>query len=395
MDWIDDYIEFTDGTPSPEIFRLWSAITGLAGALERRVWVETSQSVVYPHLYTLLVAPPGIGKTQAISPIETLWYDTQKLHVAPDFVTKAALIDALNAADTKKLINQELVEYNYLVVAAGEFGVLVPSHDLEFLNTLNSIYDAKKTYREERRSMAKKIEIINPGMTILAGTQPGYLAAMLPEEAWSMGFTSRLIMIYCGTGVRVPLFGEKRKEKRELRASLLARMKRLLEMHGPMLWEPAAALEMERWALEDLSPVPEHSKLHHYNSRRLLNILKLCIISTASRGATTISMADLERAREWLLHAETLMPDIFKAMAKKSDSEVISEIHRFVWEFWIKTKKSMPEQMLLHYVKDRTTSEKIDKMISITVRCGMLKEDTPMPGVKLYTPRPFHQHGME
>ena len=116
MDWINAYMDFTEGMPSPEIFRLWAAIGAVAAALERRVWVETAEGEVYPHLYTLLVANPGIGKSIAIGPVERLWYDTQKLHVAPHSVTKAALVDALATANTKRLMGQELVEYHSLEI---------------------------------------------------------------------------------------------------------------------------------------------------------------------------------------------------------------------------------------------------------------------------------------
>ena len=395
MDWINAYMDFTEGMPSPEIFRLWAAIGAVAAALERRVWVETAEGEVYPHLYTLLVANPGIGKSIAIGPVERLWYDTQKLHVAPHSVTKAALVDALATANTKRLMGQELVEYHSLAVPAGEFGVLVPAHDLEFMSVINSIYDAGPVYREQRRTLNRNIEIIRPQMNILAGAQPGYLASVLPEEAWSMGFTSRLIMVYSGFPVKVPLFGVRREEKRQQRQALLGMLKRLGDFYGPMLWEPAAAVEMERWAAEGLPPVPEHSKLQHYCSRRIVHILKLCIIATASAGRLVVELSDLDRARGWLLAAEETMPDIFKAMVRRSDSEVLQEMHHYVWGHWIKTKKPMGEKMLLAYMSERATTDKIPRIIDIAVRSGMLDESQPLPGIKVYTPRARHLHGME
>ena len=72
MDWIDTYLKYTKGTPTPSIFRLWSAITAVSGAVERRVWVETGKGKLYPNLYTLLVGPPGSGKSQAIKPVKEL-----------------------------------------------------------------------------------------------------------------------------------------------------------------------------------------------------------------------------------------------------------------------------------------------------------------------------------
>ena len=65
-DWITNFLDYTAAIPSPASFRLWSAITAISGVLERKVWIQTAQSFLYPNLFTLLVGPPATGKTQAI-----------------------------------------------------------------------------------------------------------------------------------------------------------------------------------------------------------------------------------------------------------------------------------------------------------------------------------------
>ena len=63
MDFVDAFVALTDERPSPELFRKWAAITTLSGALEKRVWCMTKAGPQYANLYTMLVAPPGIGKS--------------------------------------------------------------------------------------------------------------------------------------------------------------------------------------------------------------------------------------------------------------------------------------------------------------------------------------------
>ena len=387
-------MKYTDGVPSPDIFRLWSGITAISGALERRVWVETSRSVLFPNLFTLLVAPPAVGKTQAINPVEQLWYaNAQKFHVAPNNVTKASLIDSLMKADRKLLApDKSLIEYHTMLIAASEFGVLVPSHDLEFLSVLNYVYDNPKSYREERRTMARSIDISNPQLVILAATQPGYLAATLPEEAWSMGTTSRLIMVYSGTCKHVPLFskGENRQEEFKALAESLGAMS---ERVGAFQWDADAAKEIERWYLGGCDPVPEHSKLTHYNGRRILHILKLCMISAMSRSPKLrITLLDLTRAKDWLLAAEATMPDIFKEMVSKSDGQVIQEMHFFMWQIWVKDKKPVHESRIINFLSQRVPSEKIHRVIEIAERSNVISR---MAGTQTYTPRPKNSHGLE
>ena len=541
-------MKYTDGVPSPDIFRLWSGITAISGALERRVWVETSRSVLFPNLFTLLVAPPAVGKclaygehvltydgkavpietvkvgdlligpdgksrtviatapgegqlykvtptkgrswlcngehilslrksknpnrgeictvtvlnwlkwsntkkaewklwrvevkdfalslpkrkdatnvgfnislasqgrwwgievdqdrqfllddftvihnTQAINPVEQLWYaNAQKFHVAPNNVTKASLIDSLMKADRKLLApDKSLIEYHTMLIAASEFGVLVPSHDLEFLSVLNYVYDNPKSYREERRTMARSIDICNPQLVILAATQPGYLAATLPEEAWSMGTTSRLIMVYSGTGKHVPLFGKGENRQEEFKA-LAESLGAMSERVGAFQWDEDAAKEIERWYLGGCDPVPEHSKLTHYNGRRILHILKLCMISAMSRSPKLrITLLDLTRAKDWLLAAEATMPDIFKEMVSKSDGQVIQEMHFFMWQIWVKDKKPVHESRIINFLSQRVPSEKIHRVIEIAERSNVISR---MAGTQTYTPRPKNSHGLE
>ena len=59
--WIDSFDKFTSGMPSPDIFRKWGAIAAIGGALERKTWVTTNVGTLYPNLYTVIVAPAGVG----------------------------------------------------------------------------------------------------------------------------------------------------------------------------------------------------------------------------------------------------------------------------------------------------------------------------------------------
>jgi hypothetical protein len=393
-DIIHNFMEYTEGLPSPEIFRLWSAITMISGALERRVWVETARSLLYPNLYVLLVAPPAVGKSISVSEVSKFWYDAKKFHIAPSNATKASLIDCIAKADGKKLVNGVLVEYHSLLAASSEFGVMVPAHDLEFLSVLTDIFDCPARYSEERRSLSKQIDIVNPQLTIIAGTQPAYMASMIPEEAWGQGFTSRLIMIYASSAPKVKLFSTGFVDPRSaLRKTIVDQLKKLSELFGRATWDADAMELLENWAAAGCPPEPTHSKLNNYNGRRVLHIIKLSLIAAVSRsGKTNITLPDVQRAMDWLFQAEELMPDIFRDMQQKSDTQVIQELHFFLWRIWLKEKTPIHEGRVIHFLSTRIPTEKILKLIEIAERGKMILRDA---GTQSYTPRPQHEHGIE
>lgn len=386
---------YTEGIMAPEIFRLWTAITTVAGSLERRVWIETSAGLVYPNIFTLLVAPPGVGKSAAISRGAEFWRKTKKLHVSPDSLTKASLMDTLGKSARQIVLEggRGLYDYHSLQIAAPELGVFLSAYDLEFLSALNHIYDNPPSYREERRTGGRSLDIQKPQCTILAGTQPGFMASIMPEEAWSMGTTSRMVMVYAGQAPEVDLFDAVGPESRpDIERELAKAMANFVGLFGKFMWDKPASNELIRWHKSKCEPVPLHSRLQHYNPRRMLHVLKLCQISAASRGeGLVIRLSDVERAIGWLLHAETLMPDVFRHMAGKSDGQVIQEMHFFLWRLWAQEKKPIHESRIINFLSNRVPSDKILRIIEMAEKMEIITKFAP----GLYTPKATNEHKME
>lgn len=399
-DLITDFISYTDSMPSPRLFRQWAGIALVAGALERRVWTLSAGMRVYPNLYTLLVAPPGVGK-YIIQEVQDLWRDAGKFKVAPDSTSKASLIDAMKESLTVLTKDGSFDEYHSLLVASEEFGVLVPAYDLDFLSVLNKIYNNPPLHSEKRRSINKGEDLVitNPQLNIFAGTQPGYLSALFPEEAWTMGTASRLIMVYHSEPILVDLFMPRDVIARRdaHRKKLVGEVASLFNFSGEFHWSDEAADELRRWYLAGMEPVPQHSKLTYYSSRRILHTLKLCMISAASRSVgnmngLTLERDDLERARDWLLEAEAVMPDIFRAMSQKSDYEVMRELHIFLWRTYAVEKKAIHVSALSHFLALRVPSEKVPRIISLMERSNMVERSA---GTEMYVPRNQNEWGVE
>lgn len=396
-DFITQFLDYTQGLPTPEAFRLWAGISAVAGALERRVWVETAGSAVYPNLYVLLIAAPGIGKSQAISPIRAVWelgkLGKERLHIAPNSLTKAALLDTIASARCERLVEggTKQIAYHSLCVASAEFGVLLPEHDLEFLNVLNDIFDNPREFKESRR-VSKSVDILAPQMTIIGGTQPGYLANLLPEAAWSMGFMSRIIMIYASEAPQLmDLFDV---PVRSPSTSMGVQIKRMMALWGACQWEDEAKVAVMKWYKGGMEPKPQHSKLGNYNSRRLLHLLKLSVISAVSAtGLNLIRLLDFQRALHWMQTAEAGMPDVFREMVQRSDKDVIDDLHYFMWKFYMLKKKALHVTMLYHFLQQRIPSEKIDRIIAIAEKSNIIARVAGT--TDQYVPRAKGEHGVE
>lgn len=390
-DFIDTYLEYTKGFPTPRIYRLWSAIATIAGALGRRVWSDASGGAIYPNQFILLVGPPGTGKTMAINTTEELWRSHRDLRLAPNDMTKASLIDSLSMAHGKFISpDNSFIEYHSMLIAADEFGVLVPTYDIGFLAVVSRIYDNPVSHIERRRHSAEQeLEILCPQLNIVCGVQPDMLSAILPEEAWGQGFTSRFIMIYSDEIIKVPLFSQNAKAKFNANFKWFSRkVAKFASRFGKFYWHPAAAQKLEQWYMDDCPPQPDHVRLVHYNRRRHFHVTKLAMISAASaRDEPTVELSDVDRAIGWLLESETLMPNIFKAMGAHGDWQLLSELYYFVWSSYQSTKRPVAKAKLQKFLSARVPVEKINRLLDMAESSNVLtlvvgKENSYAPNEK-------------
>lgn len=398
-DFVGDFMALTEGMPSPEIFRRWSGIAAVAGALERRVWVRTGQKTAYSNLYTLLVAPPAVGKF-VIEEVRQLWTETVEpgtklaaFHVAPDNMTKASLMDTLAKAKAIRLVPAgPALTYHSLLIAAEEFQVLLPAFDQEYIGALNSIYNNKTRHEESRRhGPTRELVIDFPQLNILGGAQPSYFVSTFPEEAWTTGFARRIIMVYAGEAPFQELFFDPEIEQ-GLRQHLLKKLGLLSQLFGPMQWMPAAAEAIGDWHKRGGPPAPTHSKLVHYSRARSLHLTKLAMISAVSRtGGLVIHQQDVSRALAWLLEAERLMPDIFREMIGKSDSQVIEEMHYFVQATWGRQKqKPVLGADIMRFLLTRVPSDKAEKIMMMSEKADVIARVAGT--TDLFVPRPRYDH---
>lgn len=365
--WIESFIKTFENIPSPEIFVKWCAITTVGAALARRCYATTAGKKVYPNIYCLLVAPPGVGKTQGITEAVEIAHKVPKMKVAPDDTTKASLLDAMEGAlEVEILSPTDMFQHNSMFLGIDELGTMLSSYDPSMMSTLIALYDNRNTYKETRRAREEPLTLHNPQLSMLAGTQPSFLASMLPDHAWEGGFMARMLMVYHGRPKRISLFGEHNISDTR---PLIAGLSGITELFGEFEWTQEAQEFISHWYDGGMQPVPQHSKLKHYNSRRLLYVIKLSMISNAARtNELVVDKLDIERAIDWIVEIEKLMPEIFKDMVGKSDNLVIQDLHGYLWQIGTKTngdKQVFHRSKMEIFLMQRTPAYNIENIIKL------------------------------
>lgn len=398
MSWIDSFLDFTEQKKSPTLFKKWSAISAVAGAMERRLWVRTGTGDLFPNLYVFLVGPPGGGKSVALNTTEKFLKATDDLIIAPNNISAAAMTDALNEAKRRIVdLNAPYLEYNSLFVAASELSVLLPVYDLSLMANLTKFWD-NEPFKEWKRGGVLRIDIAKPQINLLAGCTPEYLNNFLPPGAWGQGFMARVIMVYCGETPRKIIFGEKNileEDTPEFKA-LLADLKSMTTLTGEIKPTFAAAELIQAWDDAEGPPVLDHTKLVNYSTRRTTQLIKLCMIASVTRGnSLIIEVEDYQTALGWLLEAEAVMPEIFKVMGSGgTDGQAIDETWRYIYREYTSSGKDISEHQVVHFLQNRTDVFKVMKIIDLMIKSGMIVRGFSGTGQAQYKPAPKHSHSV-
>jgi len=58
--FLEHYRKYSSGNETPELMHLWVGLSVLAGACEKRLWIDQGYFRLYLNLYVILLAPAGV-----------------------------------------------------------------------------------------------------------------------------------------------------------------------------------------------------------------------------------------------------------------------------------------------------------------------------------------------
>ena len=200
---------FTDHYHSgyvPRKFYIWSAISLIGAALERRVWLPWYGGNVYPNMYVFLVAGPGEGKSTAIRPAVKILKKCNELHhtfirLLPNQVTEARMLDILGE---QNFFTYKKKQYNHssaFLVASEASTTLKGSEEHSIVKALTALYD-KDDFHKETVSRTEPVHIVNPCINLLAGTTFHDLNQFLNKQGILGGFASRCTFVVHNKSMR-------------------------------------------------------------------------------------------------------------------------------------------------------------------------------------------------
>lgn len=334
--WIEGYMHYTRYSESPDSFHYWTAVSTIAGALRRQVWIDEAYFEWTPNFYIILVGPPGVAaKSTSIQQGMKFLKQVPKVTMGPSSVTWPKLVMALNEAVMMVPLGDDPSEktpISCLTCPVRELGTFLRPQDGEMLDILVDLWDAQRGTWDRQTKTQGSTRIENPWLNIIGCTTPAWLRDNFPEVMIGGGLASRIIFVY----------GDKKRDlvaypSQQSRESLEAEERVLLEdlieigkLRGEFKLTEEAIEWGSEWYKEHWRYIPQHmadERYGGYRARKQTHIHKLAMVIAASkRQGLTITLEDLQEAEKNIVKIEADMIRVFESIGLKDSSKFIRHI---------------------------------------------------------------------
>jgi len=392
--------------PAPQDFLDFGFYWMISAALQRRVWLQDVDKPLFPNLYILLIAPPGIGKGHTINPISEFLRHHKLNSInkpltdgpapkskeeAGAFIMMQKLqeqMDALNAKSNKKartpllfpcspddITYEELVHqiafhtrrlnvdacdmaksgsYSHcsLAMMLEEMATLFKRQSEKAMKFLLKAFDCGD-YEYATKTQGDDI-VRRCCVNLLAGTTPSQIKDMVDVQIVGDGFTSRCIILYAECE-RFATFGigKRNDEQRTAKLEILEHLKNLSKVFGNLEYEKDTFDYLHEYFVSGKHRTSSAEILQPYFQRKNIHVPKLAtaihfaeadIIYKDSRPLfdNKLRLWEAQRAVKMLEQAE---PRMITALQFKEKNPIADTTKRIVRS--LSSAKELNKQQLL------------------------------------------------
>lgn len=345
--------------PSPEIFHKFTALSTVAGALRRKVWVEVPEIYrLYPNQYNVLIGPPGSMKGSAMRVGQKMLMELPGFDYSVDSISREKLIQdlqqSLNMGDCA------------LTVYSSEFTSMFAISGPEMANFLTDIYESQDKWSYRLKNQAS-VTVTNACLNLQACTQPETMAKALPIHSVGLGLTSRIAFAYAEIPRDRDWKPKKDPAQTELRRLIVNDLQVMTTLNGEFTHDAEADKFYNQWYREHQQNPHAWTKddrLKPYFSRKHTSINKIAMcLSAMRRDDLVITMRELREAFALLAEAEKVMPMAFSGFGVSSTAAPMAKIV----EILSATGEPMAYSELLSYLKRDVRRQEFDEILDTLV----------------------------
>lgn len=382
--FIDGFLEYSKNVGAPHKFLLWSAISGISAALERKTWLKyNGVQVIYPNTYIMLIADSGIAKkSTATRALTEILYELDDLRFMSTQLSAASLVEQLKDAGDAKTFEFEGIKYknSSLFAYSSEAKVTIGGKSgLEGVQELlTDFYDCgDPNIWSDKKGWSKKTvgggstTIYNPCLNLLACSTPAWLNEAIGKSGVEGGFASRVIFVT-----------QKEREQKSVgwldeedcSHTVSDKTKKLLvqdliqinKIQGRYKTVSGWKETYNEMQVEVDNMIDRGGDMKSYYSRKLWHCMKLAQILAADQSNELIvGPSHLIAAKELL---ETIEPDMYSAFSMRGENKLLVSLN-LVWEI-MRKKNEWRKQELTTATFRHANSSQLDEHLRTLTQMG-------------------------
>ncbi len=418
---------------SPQSFVTMSFYSMVASALQRRVYLGSDERPLFPNMYIILIADPGVGKGVALDPVVTALrtHKIKKMKIDPkaQMTTEeqadalAALMAEMDTANNKepngsfkKLSNMEepllfplaasAITYEALVkVHAQSLRSIFPTGDKSSRLLKSGLYthsslsfvleEISSLFRKHTEDVANYLitafdckdykyqtigrgtdRVINPCLNLLAGTTPSFMKEKFSENLLNDGFASRVIFVFEERNRHYNMFdmAEVSEEQVAAKNKVIQHLEVLGTLFGRARYADDAHVFMkdyvEKRLGENREKVNKDPKLLYYYSRKNIHIQKLVMaMHFAETTDMTIQLDTCERAIKLLDRIELTMHRALNTSSRNPLDTIAIRVLQA-----IELKPMDKAEVWAMFFKDLQTPQEVETVMDFLVTTNKVKQ---------------------
>ncbi len=368
-DWLSTYMEYTDNSEPPTLFRTWCGISTICAVLKRKCYMEW-ESRIYPNMYVVLVGPSGCRKGTAMRPAFD-FLSSMGIKMAAEAITREALIRELKKASDNTIDEetQEMHMHASLTIFSQELTVFLGQNNLQLMSDLTDWFDCRErwTYRTKNKGTD---DITGVWVNLIGATTPSILQTALPQDAIGGGLTSRIIFVYGGRKAKLVPAPFKTQVEVELGEKLRDDIDAIHAISGSFKMTKDWLDRYITWYSEQEADPPfKEESFAGYNERRSLHLRKLCMAVCASRtDDMIITLDDFDRALGLLITTEKGMRTVFMGRGRNPYSDIIYKLGAWLQE----ANNILYQDVIARFHKDIGADE-MDRLIQTLCKMKVCK----------------------
>lgn len=385
-DFIEAYVRYTKNQESSEKIHRWVAISIIAGALERKVFMPRGYYTLFPNLYVFIIGASGVVRKSTSTGIgvDLLRY-LEDFNMMSERMTASSLIMQLERSGSKYSVNGREVQQSAVYCYASELSVFLQEVYGSISELLTTFYDcsphdASKPWVYETKGEGK-IRVFGPCLNILGASTPTWLVRCIPASEMEGGFSSRVVFVVENEPPKKFVAWPSVDElTASLRPRLIEDLKRIHALTGAVTVTDDARLWFESWYEAHVRALVAQKDLRFsgYFGRKSDTILKVAIVLSVSEGdSLELRTEHLERAAALLQQLEGSMFDAFGASGENENSKKL----RVVWDYLAARGEVCHSELLKNFWRDIdhktmiTLMEDLQRMNYITVNPHPARRD--------------------